>query len=94
MEPPKKIVASINTVSEAWADLAADKTFAGMTLEQFKVRVKPSLDARNELATARNTRINALTGRMVSDEEESEDSFARGERHQRRSHRGRGQCLV
>ena len=40
-----------------------------MTLEQFKVRVKPSLDARNELSTARNTRISALTGRMVSDDE-------------------------
>ncbi len=69
MEAPKKIEESINTVTEAWADLAADKTFAGMTLEQFKARIKPSLDARNELATAKNTRINALTGRMLSDEE-------------------------
>lgn len=69
MNAPKKIEDSINVVTEAWNDLAADKSFAGMTLEQFKARVKPSLDAGSELATAKNTQINALTGRMLSDEE-------------------------
>ncbi len=69
MEAPKKIEENIKAVAEAWEDLASDKTFGGMTLEQFNARVKPSLDARTALATAKNTRINALTGRMLSDEE-------------------------
>ena len=69
MDAPKLIEESISAVTAAWQDLTPDKSFGGMTLDQFKARVKPSLDARGELATAKNTRINALTGRMLSDEE-------------------------
>ena len=54
---------------DAWGDLAADKTFAGMTLEEFKTRVKPSIDARLSLKTLKDTQVNALTERSVSDEE-------------------------
>lgn len=69
MNAPKKIEDAIKSVIAAWDNLTPAKSFGAMTLEQFKARVKPSLDARGELATARNTRINALTGRMLSDEE-------------------------
>lgn len=54
---------------DAWGDLAVEKKFAGMTLEEFKLRVKPSLDTRLSLKTLKDTQINALTDRSTSDEE-------------------------
>lgn len=49
-----------------WEEHAADATFAGLTLVQFKTKMKPSLDAREEidslslkLSGARTERDNA-----------------------------------
>lgn len=39
----------IQTFRSAWGTLAPDESFAGMTLAEFELRVKPSLDRRDEL---------------------------------------------
>ncbi len=57
----------LEKVIEAWVDLAPDKLFGAMTLEQFKTRVKPSLDTRHTLETVKNARIDAQTTRSHSD---------------------------
>jgi len=46
---PKSIEDRINDVTSAWGSLASAKTFGGMTLDQFKTKVKPSTDARKAL---------------------------------------------
>lgn len=67
MNSPNVIEASITRVIEAWQDLAPDKSFAEMTLEAFKERVKPSLDTRGTLMAVKNARIDAQTTRSQSD---------------------------
>ena len=56
----------LNSVVNAWEDLAPDASFAGLTLAQFKTKVKPSFDMRTEVSTletqlkaARQSRNNA-----------------------------------
>jgi hypothetical protein len=63
---PKADGDHINGVIAGWDEHAQDASFAGMTLAQFKVKVKPSLDARDlvstlerQLAAARVERNNA-----------------------------------
>lgn len=65
-DSPKLTEQFLNDVINAWEDLAADESFAGMTLAQFKTKVKPSFDSRTEVTTletqlkaARQTRTNA-----------------------------------
>jgi hypothetical protein len=67
MKSPKGIADKVGQVAEAWEDLAPDKTFGGMTLAQFKARVKPSSDARNTLQQVKNSRLNAQQSRSASD---------------------------
>ena len=66
MPNPKAIGDHINSVIAGWEEHAADATFAGLTLAQFKAKAKPSLDARVtiddldlKLAGARVDRDNA-----------------------------------
>ncbi|HTD66534.1 MAG TPA: hypothetical protein VK846_08405 [Candidatus Limnocylindria bacterium] len=63
---PKAIGDHINAVIAGWEEHATDATFGGLTLTQFKAKMKPSLDARDEvsslelkLAAARVDRNNA-----------------------------------
>ena len=65
-ESPKTTETFLNDVLSAWGELAPTESFAGPTLAQFKVKVKPSLDLRVEIATletqlsaARQSRHNA-----------------------------------
>jgi hypothetical protein len=67
MKAPKDTSTKITKVTEAWEDLAPDKSFGGMTFDAFKTRVKPSLDNRATLEGVKNARINAQTGRSASD---------------------------
>ena len=69
IKTPKKTSEKIKTVIDAWSDLAQDKKFALMTLEEFKQRIKPSLETRLSLKTLKDTQIDALTTRYQSDEE-------------------------
>ena len=64
--PNKTVENKVDTITAAWESLRPGKTFAGMTLEQFKLRVKPSIDARaiisdceHKLTSALNTRDDA-----------------------------------
>lgn len=46
---PKATEEKINAITNAWESLRSDKTFAKLSLAQFKTKVKPSLDARAEV---------------------------------------------
>lgn len=46
MPNPKSIGNRINAVIGGWEEHSPEATFAGLTLAQFKAKVKPSLDAR------------------------------------------------
>lgn len=68
MIQPKKIETSINEITDAWEELAPDKSFGGMTLAEFQAKVKPSLDSRKKLSGAKDQRINAQSDRTKNDE--------------------------
>ena len=63
---PKNVLNEITKITTAWKNLADTAKFAGLTLEEFKTKVKPSLDARelidklnNQLTAAIDQRDNA-----------------------------------
>ena len=63
---PKQNEEKIQTVISAWETLKPAKSYAGLTLAQFKDKVKPSFDARtaivtleNQMSAAQNQRENA-----------------------------------
>ena len=68
MKTPKETEKKLATAIQAWVDLAPAKSFAGMTLEQFKTKVNPSLQARDSLKVAGSQRMDAQTHRDASDE--------------------------
>jgi len=51
---PKKTAERLQQIATAWETTAPSATFAGMTLTQFRNKIKPSLDSRDELATIRS----------------------------------------
>ena len=57
----------IALVIKAWEDLRKTKSFAGMTLDEFKAKVKPSLDARDAIGTLENQLIAAADDRDDAD---------------------------
>ena len=59
----------LNMLLEGWDDLAADKSFAGMTLAEFQAKVKPSLDARKDIKDLDAKMTDATTRRQISDVE-------------------------
>jgi hypothetical protein len=63
---PKKTEVRLNETLNAWQTLRPNKAFGGMTLDQFKARLKPSFDSRatiaaldNQLLAAQNQRDDA-----------------------------------
>ena len=46
---PKATGDHISDIIEGWAEHAPEATFSGLTLAQFKTKVKPSLDARTAI---------------------------------------------
>ena len=67
-ESPNITEKFLNDVLSAWEELAPDASFAGLTLTQFKTKMKPSFDTRTEVSTletqlkaARQSRVNADT---------------------------------
>jgi len=48
---PKSTGDHLKAVVAGWEENAADATFGGLTLAQFKAKVKPSLDARAGIET-------------------------------------------
>jgi hypothetical protein len=63
----KKTVEKLGQVITAWSTLAPTKTFGGYTLEQFKAKVKPSLDIREQIAVLESQMLDAITQRDDSD---------------------------
>lgn len=64
---PKDNGDKIAAVLKAWEDLRPTKSFAGMTLEQFKTKIQPSLDARASIDTLNNQLIAAADQRDTAD---------------------------
>ena len=50
-ESPNEMEKFLNDVLSAWEELAPDASFAGLTVTQFKAKVKPSFDTRTEVST-------------------------------------------
>jgi hypothetical protein len=54
MSKPKNAKTKLDQIISAWANLAPNKAFGGMTLQEFKAAVKPSYDTREELVVLDN----------------------------------------
>ena len=64
---PQDLLNRISTISKAWETLRPTKSFAGLTLTQFKTKVQPSLDARASIATLEHQMTSALDKRDDAD---------------------------
>jgi hypothetical protein len=64
---PQDSLNRISTISKAWETLRPTKSFAGLTLTQFKTKVQPSLDARASIATLEHQMTSALDKRDDAD---------------------------
>ncbi|HEY0947674.1 MAG TPA: hypothetical protein VGD81_20495 [Opitutaceae bacterium] len=58
----------LTAVVDAWTNLRPTKSFAGMTLEEFKLAIAPSVEARNRLAVANAEALAARVDRANADE--------------------------
>jgi len=65
---PKRVANKLQKLIDAWTTLRPTKSFAGMTLEQFKAQVQPSLAARGQLVTLSNQTTDNRTQRQQSDD--------------------------
>ena len=68
MPSPIQNEAKIKKVVNAWESLRPTKSFAGMTLEQFKAVVKPSADLRKTIAELEAQLTSAQNQRETADE--------------------------
>ena len=66
---PKQFSEGVQKVIDAWTALAPDASFGGMTLAQFKTKVKPSFDTRATIVTLENQMTQALDNRDDADVE-------------------------
>lgn len=64
---PKRVANKLQKIVDAWQTLRPTKTLAGMTLEQFKAKVQPSLDSRSQLTTLQGQTTDSRTQRRQSD---------------------------
>ena len=63
----KYVAKKLQKVIDAWTTVRPDKSFAGMTLDQFKATIKPSLDLRDKDTTLRNGLKDVRTQRPLVD---------------------------
>lgn len=71
---PKDNEDKIKRILNGWQTLAPNKSFGGMTLEQFKAAVQPSLDARQKIDTLEEEIRQAIADRVTADEVSMEKS--------------------
>jgi len=64
---PKQNKKRINDLIKAWSRFAPGKSFGGMTLAEFKDRVKPSLDSRDVLDQLESDLQTEQTNRDTAD---------------------------
>lgn len=67
-DSPKEIEEKLKRILNAWKTLARDKSFGGMTVEQFEAHVTPSFTTRETVATHDSQRTDFLTARDNADE--------------------------
>jgi hypothetical protein len=67
-QSPKKVAVKLQKIVDAWTTLRPTKSFAGMTLEQFKAKVQPSLAVRDQLVTLSSQTVDNRTQRQTSDD--------------------------
>ena len=66
-DAPKQLADNTGKITTAWQTLAPNANFAGMTLAQYQAKVKPSVDARNLIASLKDQLISAETARAKAD---------------------------
>ncbi|HEY2329598.1 MAG TPA: hypothetical protein VGI63_07265 [Verrucomicrobiae bacterium] len=59
-QAPKQVLDDVNSITKAWQTLAPAASFGGMTLDQYKAKVKPSLDTRGLIDTL-NAQLTSAT---------------------------------
>lgn len=69
MNAPKLTTEKLSRLEQAWQDLAAEKSFGGLTLAEFKAKAQPSLDAREAVQAAVTQMVDATTRRQTADVE-------------------------
>jgi hypothetical protein len=63
----KQVSDKITRTTEAWAEHATDIKFAEMKLDEFKEKMKPSLDSRERIASLRRQIEAAIKNRQECD---------------------------
>lgn len=69
MDSPKRNKERLDKIIAAWETHAPEKSFGGMTLAQFKAKVKPSYDSRARIVTLEQQRQGELNTRDDVDKE-------------------------
>lgn len=69
MRTPKNTLDKLNKLKNAWQTLAPEKSFGGMTLEQFKALVQPSYEARDLISTLEDQLSSVKSRRDDADKE-------------------------
>jgi hypothetical protein len=64
----KAVEERLRNVIAAWEDVRPAKSFAGMTLNQFKSKVQASFDTRDQVVECANKRAAALAARADADD--------------------------
>jgi hypothetical protein len=65
---PKDNEEKLRQILNAWKTLASDKSFGGMTVEQFEAFIQPSFTARQDLEDLDDRRTHLLNTRADADE--------------------------
>ena len=81
---PKRTANKLQQMIDAWTTIRPTKSFAGMTLEQFKAQVQPSLAARDQLTTLQSQTTDSRMQRRQSDAASLELAPTGGEFGERR----------
>ena len=66
-QAPKQVLDEVKTFTNAWSTLAPTASFGGLTLVQYKEKVKPSLDARDLIDKLNSQLIAAIDQRDKAD---------------------------
>jgi hypothetical protein len=66
-QTPKQTQDALKAITSAWETLAPDASFGGMTLAQYKDKIKPSQDARDLVDKLNNQLTAAIDQREKAD---------------------------
>jgi hypothetical protein len=69
---PKDLLKRMKDVEQAWSNLRPTKSFAGLTLEQYREKIKASEDARADIAASERKVAADTAKRIAADEVNTE----------------------